>query len=254
MRPDDWICPECGDLVFARKQRCRVCHTGKPQDPPDIAEASVSEPSSRALNRRAKRREAKERQRTDYDAVTRLAGHCADCNWPIHEVTLVDDGRTCSKSTTCSSNAKLQSCHDDGVAKLLPDIKPLLFPCDGAPVGDCAEAFPGRQVDRLLDELLRPSHSLNTAVTPSCHAPQPQPSGCWRLLSTSPSMVSASLDGGAAADPGVVPAFFVRFYGSAKETNKTFVSPAKLDTHGACASVSGPWPLREISSLPAAQK
>merc|ERR1712013_254703 len=29
-KPGDWICPNCGDLVFATKEACRKCGTPKP--------------------------------------------------------------------------------------------------------------------------------------------------------------------------------------------------------------------------------
>merc|ERR1711953_1655073 len=35
MRPGDWICPTCGDLVFASKSACKMCGTHKQLDPDD---------------------------------------------------------------------------------------------------------------------------------------------------------------------------------------------------------------------------
>lgn len=32
MKPGDWTCPGCGDLVFASKHQCSMCGTLKPQD------------------------------------------------------------------------------------------------------------------------------------------------------------------------------------------------------------------------------
>lgn len=32
MRPGDWVCPSCGDHVFARNDNCRRCSTPKPAD------------------------------------------------------------------------------------------------------------------------------------------------------------------------------------------------------------------------------
>merc|ERR1719424_676975 len=28
MKPGDWICPDCGDLVFAKNDACRMCSSG----------------------------------------------------------------------------------------------------------------------------------------------------------------------------------------------------------------------------------
>merc|ERR1712232_44821 len=32
MKPGDRLCPKCGDLVFASKAACKMCHTARPDD------------------------------------------------------------------------------------------------------------------------------------------------------------------------------------------------------------------------------
>merc|ERR1719436_1088404 len=32
-KPGDWICPNCGDLVFARRTECKMCGTPNPGGP-----------------------------------------------------------------------------------------------------------------------------------------------------------------------------------------------------------------------------
>merc|ERR1712039_1046953 len=32
IKPGDWLCPRCGDLVFASKAACKICQTTRPDE------------------------------------------------------------------------------------------------------------------------------------------------------------------------------------------------------------------------------
>merc|ERR1712039_213033 len=60
-KPGDWICPSCGDLVFASKNTCKMC--GAPKDENSVATSSgPSVPGSYGAARREAMEAAQQQQ------------------------------------------------------------------------------------------------------------------------------------------------------------------------------------------------